>query len=202
MNTSSICDANYKEGLADGASVCREPRSEIKRYDLSFSEGQLYGPFRVYDRTDKARLVAETQFSAGLPDGKEEIFGHDTQRVVFRMFRKNGAGIGTEEMWDDQTGALIGRDAYVDGKIEGEVVRYAPDGKQLLAKAHVKAGKRVGLEEAYYPNGKPRFRGNWVDGQPDGHTQSWSETGEVTDRYYENGVQVMPPEYRAKPTAG
>ena len=30
LNTASICDANYKEGLADGASVCREPTFKDK----------------------------------------------------------------------------------------------------------------------------------------------------------------------------
>jgi antitoxin component YwqK of YwqJK toxin-antitoxin module len=200
-NTPGMCDARYKDGLAEGTAVCREPQSDVKRYELTFHDGKLSGPFRLFDRTPKAQLVMETAFKEDKPDGKEELYGHETQKVIYRGFRKDGVGVGTEEGWDEHTGALIGHDHYVDGKIDGEIVRYTPDGKRILVRAWVKAGKKNGLDEQFYANGKPRFRGNWVNGEPDGHTQSWTETGELTDRYYEHGVQVMPPEYTTKTPA-
>ncbi|PNE82742.1 hypothetical protein A8H34_32665, partial [Burkholderia thailandensis] len=65
------------------------------------------------------------------------------------------------------TGALVKRATFVDGKYEGEVVHYSPDGKQVTIKA------------------------TYTNGLLNGAYKEWGIDGTlIADKTYSNNVEV------------
>ena len=55
-----------------------------------------------------------------------------------------------------------------------------------------KSGQEDGLSVLYYPDGKPREKGNYKKGEREGLWQQFSEAGVVTkETHYKNGVEVV-----------
>jgi antitoxin component YwqK of YwqJK toxin-antitoxin module len=85
-------------------------------------------------------------------------------------------------------GEIIARGTYADGERNGEwkitTGDNAEEGTYLL-------GLRDGLWRSWYPNGKPRFKGEFKQGNPEGrHTLYYDSGRPKEDRYYKNGFRT------------
>ncbi len=85
-------------------------------------------------------------------------------------------------------GEIIAQGTYADGERNGEwkitTGDNAEEGNYLL-------GLRDGLWRSWYPNGKPRFKGEFKQGNPEGrHTLYYDSGRPKEDRYYKNGFRT------------
>jgi len=87
-----------------------------------------------------------------------------------------------------RNGEIIARGTYADGERNGEWTFRSGDnteaGTYLL-------GMRDGPWKAVYPNGKLRFKGDYNQGNPDGHHMIYYDTGRLKEeRFYKNGLRT------------
>lgn len=188
----ALCDVTFKKGLPDGEMVCKQPRSEILRYQASFKDGLLDGPFKVFDLSPANAVTMSVNFKAGLSDGTEEVFSLKTHKVIYRLTWDKGVASGAEEAFHEDTGVLIGKSNYSRGVMDGEVVRYAPDGKRVIYHVKAAAGVKQGVEEGFdAESGKPLLYATWVNGKKEGPYRQWDADGTaIIDTVYANDQEV------------
>lgn len=77
--------------------------------------------------------------------------------------------------------------SFVDGKEDGEWRRYFTNG-QLMEKRIYSAGKKVGVYEAWWPNGRQRLLYHFADGEYEGSCKDWAVNGElISEMSYHEG---------------
>ena len=57
----------------------------------------------------------------------------------------------------------------------------------LYAKGSYTQGEKIGLWTFYYPSGKPKFEGQYIEDLRSGEWKSWNEAGELITVLYERG---------------
>ena len=186
--TPSLCDIKVKDGSLVGDASCAVAQGKIERYQMSFKDGVLHGPFKYFDLTEKNNVVANAKFKEGRLHGEMEIFNLDGQKLINRLEWAEGQP-KTEEVFSPQTGKRITQIAYKNGKFDGEIKRWASDGQRLTYSATLVEGAQNGVEEEFYPEtGKPRRRTEWVLGKRHGSFQEWDSDGSaVGEAKFENG---------------
>jgi antitoxin component YwqK of YwqJK toxin-antitoxin module len=189
---SSLCDLGFTKGVPDGDMVCKQPQSETMRYQASFSNGALNGQLKLYDLAADNQVALSATFKAGVGDGVEEIYSPKTHKLVYRVSWAQGVASGAEEGFDENSGVLTSRSNYDKGSLDGEVVRYAADGKRVTYHAKVSHGLKDGVEEAFDPEtGKPLLYASWANGKKDGPYKAWDADGTaLIDKGYANDVEV------------
>jgi antitoxin component YwqK of YwqJK toxin-antitoxin module len=74
--------------------------------------------------------------------------------------------------------------------VNGVVVKYYTLNRLLALRVHYTDGKKDGLEEAFYRNGKLHFRANYKDGKEDGLTEHFHTNGQLKSRVtYKDGKE-------------
>lgn len=163
----ALCNAQIRDGLPDGKAVCKEPQSEIVRIEMSFKHGALDDSLHFYGGKSNNGLLMEVTFRNGQPDGNQQVYSWINHKRIHTFPWDHGVPSGTEEGFDANTGALVKRATFVDGKYEGEVLHYAPDGKQVTIKA------------------------TYAQGKLNGPYKEWDANGALTaDKIYANGIEV------------
>lgn len=186
--TPSFCDIKVKEGALVGDASCTVDQGKIERYQMSFKDGVLHGPFKYFDLTEKNNVVANAKFKEGRLHGEMEIFNLDGQKLINHIEWADGQP-KTEEVFSPQTGKRIAQIAYKNGKLDGENRRWAPDGKLLIYSATLVEGVQDGVEEAFYAEtGKPQRRTEWTRGKKHGSFEEWDPDGSrVSEAKFEGG---------------
>jgi antitoxin component YwqK of YwqJK toxin-antitoxin module len=77
-----------------------------------------------------------------------------------------------------ETGAVSRRTPLLNGKKEGKMTDYYPDGK-LMAERQFANDKQVGRTVIYYPNGLLKEVQHYTDGLKQGGDTIWYENGQV-----------------------
>lgn len=186
-----LCKASVRDGLFDGKASCQTEKSERPTLEMSFKEGLLDGPLTYFKSRTGGSFITTVTFKKGQPDGKQEMINTATQKLVYRTNWKNGLMDGEEEAFDFNTGNLIGHVKCVNNDPEGEVVRYAPNGKTLVYKATFVAGELHGTEESFSATtGKLTHRTEWNHGAMQGIERDWNEQGELTFETDHGGKDV------------
>lgn len=185
--SSSLCDVNVSKGVLDGDVVCRFPQSESKRYEMAFRKGKLNGPMTFYGPPPANTTVIKGAFHEGLLDGSLEVYSPKTQKLVHRQQLKDGVNQGDVTAWDDETGNQVEHASYVNGKLEGQFVRFAPDGKTLISRVTYSANLFNGLTETFDPGtGAPTLRAEWRLGKRNGIWKKWDDGKLVEDFVYQD----------------
>ena len=85
--------------------------------------------------------------------------------------------------WDDANRAVT-----ADGPVTGEVLEYGPLG-DVVARVGYREGLKHGSELRYFPDGKLRYEGDWVDGRSVGVHRVWHFNRQLKEerRYGEDG---------------
>lgn len=74
--------------------------------------------------------------------------------------------------------------------VNGIVVKHYTLNRLLALRIHYKDGKKDGLEESFYRNGRLHFRVNYKDGQEDGLTEYFHTNGKLKSRAtYKDGKE-------------
>ena len=191
----SLCDVKLKKGALDGEAICKFPQTEMLHSRMVFKDGALNGAYTRYDATPANHVVVTATFEGGLPNGKQEIFSMETQKIIHRIAWKAGKVDGEEQAFDAQTGNLVASSHYKDGKFDGPVMRWGPDGKMVTYRATLIEGAQNGVEEEFYPDtGKPLRRTEWNHGKKNGQFQEWDAQGQLTrDKVYSNDIERQQP---------
>lgn len=190
----SLCDVKVKKGALDGETVCKFPQTEMLHSRMVFKDGALNGAYTRYDATPANHVVVTATFKAGLPNGKQEIFSMETQKIIHRIVWKAGKVDGEEQAFDAQTGSLVASSDYKNGKFDGPAMRWSVDGKMVTYRATLVEGNQNGVEEEFYPDtGKPFRRTEWSHGKKNGQFQEWDAQGNLTrDVTYRNDLEQLP----------
>lgn len=187
----AMCDAQVNEGRLDGTTVCSKNNTDIRIMELNYKAGSLDGIFQYFGPQGQPKPVATVSFRNNQPDGKFEIFSATNQKLIHMYSWENGALNGKEETYDENTGETTGSATYVNNRVEGEVIHYAPDGRQVVYKGNFTAGKKNGPEDAYSIAGQHLGHGEWVNGKEHGLFQRWDEQGNlVAQKEWSNGRDV------------
>jgi len=93
------------------------------------------------------------------------------------------------EQFDATTGSKILETSKDEqGLDDGDSVQYTPDGT-VIHKVHYEHGLKVGSEDVFYPDGKPKRHVEWQSDRPNGAWKEWDADGKLTkDAVYENGM--------------
>ena len=85
---------------------------------------------------------------------------------------------------------------YVNGKLDGESLFFASDGKQLLFQNYYAEGKKVGEWTFYYEDGVVREVEVYNNGVKNGHWKSFHEDGKPKlELFYADGAEYKKVEY-------
>jgi len=171
-------------------------------------EGNRKGPWKDY--SSSGSVIAEGVYTesrrTGMwkfynPSGKLEQAGsYSNGRIdgTWRWYYPDGELLREEDYYQGRrdgmyteytrTGEIIAQGSYADGERNGEWKITTGDnteeGTYLL-------GLRDGEWKSYYPNGKIRFRGDYKQGNPEGHHLLYYDNGRPKeDRYYKSGLRT------------
>lgn len=191
----SLCDLTVRDGLIEGKVTCMVPQSQTKRFDATFENSTLHGPFIWYDVKDGNQVAIKAKFSRGKLDGEQEIFGLKTHRIVRRIQWEEGVPVDEEEQFNEETGQKTMGIPHKDGKIHGPVVGHAPDGKTVVYRASYVAGAPDGVEEKFDPHtGQRILQAQWSGGKLNGTTLSWDAQGKpLLETFYKDGFPALKP---------
>lgn len=82
--------------------------------------------------------------------------------------------------------------SFIDGKEDGEWRRYFASA-QLMERRFYSGGNKVGMYEAWWPNGRRRLVYRFADGEYEGTCKDWAENGIlVSEMTYRQGHEEGP----------
>ncbi|WP_208279519.1 toxin-antitoxin system YwqK family antitoxin [Massilia oculi] len=128
-----LCDVKVKDGNLDGTALCKKNPGSLPIFSIPYRENVIDGELTVFSYEKKDQVIALAEFSNGQLNGKSEIRGMKTGKVVHNTSWKNGLGDGLEQQFDETTGKLIFEGNLKAGVYDGKVSRYSPDGKLILS---------------------------------------------------------------------
>ncbi|MCK4118448.1 hypothetical protein ACI2UK_13460 [Ralstonia nicotianae] len=128
-----LCDARVSNGYVDGNATCTTRGTNDVRLEMTFKNGRLNGKLIAYAPETEKHTLAQVAFRDGEPDGKENIYSPATHRLVHVFNWTKGALNGAEDRFEEKTGKRTLHAMFVNGRLDGEVVKYTPDGKRLIA---------------------------------------------------------------------
>jgi len=131
-NSKLLCDAEFDKGTPDGKVVCTLSRADAPLVTFRYEKGALEGPVTVASYKAKSVTVAEASYKLNAIDGVLVINHPETGQLLSKSNWKAGALHGREEDYSLTTGKLIFKGSYVDGKPDGEAVRYNDDGTEMM----------------------------------------------------------------------
>lgn len=126
---SPVCDVQANKGILDGDLLCSYQRGSLLK--LSFDEGTIDGDVQVLDPRSEGAVVAKAGMKSGRLNGQSTIYDAAGGKVLHSVGWVEGVLNGVEEQ-RDRTGNLIFKATLVNGKYQGEAVRYDSQGKLML----------------------------------------------------------------------
>ena len=184
----AICNADFTNGQMDGPVECGRARTGVRILTLQFKRGVLQGPLNFYGDTASASVM----FQQGYAQGQLTVRLKSGKPVHTYQFQ-NGVLHGRENVLNEQTGVVTSYANYTDGLLDGEIVRFTPDGKHVIYQATMVKNQQHGPEKYFYPSGKLLKTGQWEKGMPEGLFQYYDEQGKVTKQeLWKDGVNNDP----------
>lgn len=183
------------------------------------SQGRKQGYWKKKDASNK--LVYEGLFKDDKPLGKfKYYYPNDSLRAVMnfrsegqiafaQLYHSNGKRMAQGKyinkeikdstwMYYDESGILISKDQYKNGKKEGTCFVYLPDGK-LSEIRNYKNDVLNGEFKDYFDGTNLRSKGQYLDGLMEGRVAYYYPNGtEVAAGFYRNGLKVGPWIYRTE----
>lgn len=172
------------------------------------AEGNRSGPWRDY--SSEGTLIAEGNYAANRRTGAWKFY-NSAGRLEQAGSYSNGRIDGTWR-WYYPGGELLREEDYFQGRRDGNYTEYTRTG-DIIAQGTFADGERNGMwkvttgdnsEEgeyllglrngewkSFYPDGKLRFKGNYRQGNPDGHHVVYYGNGRTKeDMFYRNGFRT------------
>jgi uncharacterized protein len=148
-----------------------------------FADNRRSGQWKFYNSTEKIEQTGS--YNNGRPDG------------LWKWYFENGVQLKEEQYFQGQrdgacteysiAGDIITQGEYSDGEKNGEWKfksgDYSEEGKYIT-------GLKDGVWKSFYTNGKLRFKGNFVQGNPDGQQTFYYESGKIKEeQYFQMGIR-------------
>ena len=177
----------YKDGYLIGEGIYDEANKE-------------QGPWKEYYQN--GQMKAKGTYKDGKRIG-EWVFYHPTGKVEQKgVYDNKGRAQGVWK-WYYEDGKLLREENYLNNLLDGETTEFDEDGK-IITKGYYVEGqkeehweydlgdyKEVGKYKSdrrdsiwvhyYLPEGKIRYRGNYIDGNPDGKHVYYYRNGKVKE---------------------
>lgn len=200
---------NYKDGVPEGIFREYDTSgvivsSEIYKEGILIGDGLMDGKNRQQGKWkeyhDTGELKAEGDYKDGVRIGAWIFYFPNGKTDQLGKYDTKGRPIGVWK-WYFDSGQLLREENYIDGKREGLMTEYNEKGEMITQGEYLDglkegawfyqrddyreegvyhAGERDGVwKHTYTTNGKKRFEGNYVNGQPDGKQTWWYENGKV-----------------------
>jgi len=177
------------EGIVDDAGNRRGPWKDYSPEGVVTAEGiytdsRRTGTWKFYNPSGK--LEQAGSYINGRIDGTWRWY-YPAGELLREEDYFQGRRDGTYTEYT-RTGEIIASGTYADGERNGvwkiTTGDNAEEGTYLL-------GLRDGVWRSWYPNGKPRFKGEFRQGNPEGrHTLYYDNGRPKEDRYYKNGFRT------------
>jgi antitoxin component YwqK of YwqJK toxin-antitoxin module len=148
-----------------------------------YTDNRRSGLWKFYNATEKVEQTGF--FNNGRPDG------------VWKWYYPDGSLLKEEEYFQGQRdgscteystkGEIIVQGKYTDGEKDGDwkyiYGNYSEEGKYII-------GLQDGIWKAYYSNGNMKYKGNFVQGNPDGKQFFYYDNGKIKEeQYYQMGIR-------------
>jgi antitoxin component YwqK of YwqJK toxin-antitoxin module len=208
---------------ASGSRVKHGPLTEWyrggqKKASTRFSQGRPDGDLRFWSA--KGALVFEGTFTDGKKTGKWRAWHFNGGKAGEGEYRDDQQ-VGHWTGWDDEGKKCVEYDTFAgkpdgkvlvwfqgeldaelefrSGRLDGPYVSYWSDVRQPEKRGRFRDGKRVGLWQAWYPNGAKRAEADFGDGASASEKmKGWSESGDESGWVCANGISSE--RYCAMPT--
>ena len=131
-NSKLLCDAAFDKGTPDGKVVCTLIGADSPLVTFRYEQGVLEGSVTVASLKAKNITVAEANYKLNVIDGLLVVNHPETGQLVGKSNWRAGALHGLEEDYSPATGKLIFKGTYLNGKPDGETVRYSDDGTEMM----------------------------------------------------------------------
>ncbi|MGB8359587.1 MAG: toxin-antitoxin system YwqK family antitoxin [Bacteroidales bacterium] len=150
----------------------------------NYTDSRRSGPWKFYNTSGK--LEQAGAYNNGRIDG------------TWRWYYPEGELLREEDYYQGKrdgqyteytrTGEIIAQGTYADGERNGAWKLKSGDNSE---EGNYLLGLRDGTWKAFYPGGKIRFKGDYNQGNPEGHHVIYYENGRIKeDRYYKNGLRT------------
>lgn len=194
-NGNSLARFFYDKGMLSGKATYYHPNGKVKKittYEQDLPHGE-----EIFFNEEGTR-VGKFYYVNGIAEGKW-IYEGDTHKPKFTEEYKRGAltsgvyydlkgrvisnvinGNGLQTIYDNKR--LVAQYAIKDGKREGKVYLYFPEGTSLQSEYTTKDGNKHGEEWVYYENIKekrPKVYMEWYEGKLQGRVKTWYPSGEL-----------------------
>jgi antitoxin component YwqK of YwqJK toxin-antitoxin module len=176
------------EGIVDDAGKFNGKWKDLFSNGKVQAEGQYTdsrrsGLWKFYNTSEKVEQTGS--YNNGRPDGQ------------WKWYYDNGAMLREEEYFQgvrdglsteySSAGEIIAQGSYSDGEKNGEWKfksgNSTEEGKYII-------GLKDGIWKSYYPDGTLKFKGNFVQGNPDGKQTLYFENGNIKEeQYYQAGIR-------------
>jgi antitoxin component YwqK of YwqJK toxin-antitoxin module len=148
-----------------------------------YTDNRRSGLWKFYNATEKVEQTGF--FNNGRPDG------------LWKWYYPDGSLLKEEEYFQGQRdgscteystkGEIIVQGKYTDGEKDGDwkyiYGNYSEEGKYII-------GLQDGIWKAYYSNGNLKYKGNFVQGNPDGKQFFYYDNGKIKEeQYYQMGIR-------------
>jgi uncharacterized protein len=160
----------YGMGTIDGWELTWYPNSVLKtrRFWKAGRPAVLEQSF-----FDSGKLQRECRYGTDSKCSEESILGPSGDTLS--IFRTDGKGFQILEE-RGASGAVLRRAKLRDSVLDGEEVRFYPDGKPK-SEANYTAGKISGKSRTWFPNGRLQCETNYLAGDLNGLSQCYYESG-------------------------
>jgi antitoxin component YwqK of YwqJK toxin-antitoxin module len=148
-----------------------------------FTDNRRTGQWKFYNISEKVEQTGS--YNNGRPDGLWNwYYDNGTLRKEEEYFQGQRDGRSTEY---SETGDIIAQGQYSDGEKNG-LWKYKTG--ELTEEGKYITGLKDGLWKTSYNSGKPKFKGNFVQGNPDGQQTFYYENGKIKEeQYFQMGIR-------------
>lgn len=179
-------DANGKRhGLWKGV----YEKSERPRYEGTFVNGKEIGVFKYFDDTKAGTVVATRDFSKGDGSCYVTFFSQNGKKVSEGMINKDKQNEGEWKYYHKDSPQLMSVENYKNGKLNGKVVVFYPEGK-ISSETHYVNGVKEGVFKQYSKSGVVLEEIPYKNNQFNGLVTYRDMKGQITAQgMYEKGLK-------------
>lgn len=216
-----LADFAYDKGILQGEAHYYYPNGKLAKV-IPYEKNVIHGRLTHFD--EQEQRIEIIPYKQGEKEGEAFSLWHRNQLKYLEQYQDGlllcacywtaqgeklaqiENGRGKQALFrEEKLHAFI---AYKEGKPEGLVELYNPDGI-LISTYTWKAGKKEGEEWEYYPNQNPKLLMNWHSDRVQGVMKTWYESGVLESQremsgnkkqglslaYYKNGELMLMEDY-------
>ena len=169
----------------------REVSSQTEHYWLVIVDGKevKHGAYRAMHPDGSPKI--EGEYKNGQKEGTWTTYGRNGKKIE-EIGYKNDKKCGLCQAWSANSGKLIYRGAYSDGKPIGIHEKWYDDGKKSSECIFKNTGADTVMEEVHWHvNGKKKAHYHYINGQHHGSYERWFMDGAPQEMgVYDNGKRV------------